>query len=241
MLTHYPQWNINWWNSKPFRGLVLMGVGAGAGEKTNWYTKKLYNKILSQNFLHSVRDERSKDFLQSIGLKAINTGCVTLWKLTPEFCKSIPQQKSDKVVFTLTATEKDETDQKLIDILINNYKEVYFWPQGYKDYDYLHLFNNIENIKILEASKDAYDEFLTNKETDYVGTRLHGGIYALRHKRRAIILAIDERARGIHDSNKIPCIEKTNLDELKTMINSVFETNVVLNKEAIDLWESQFN
>ena len=100
MLTHYPQWNINIFNCAPFSWLILVGVGAGAGDKTNWYTRKLYNKILNHNFYHSVRDERSREFVTGLGLKVINTGCVTMWMLTPDFCKTIPRKKSDKVVFT---------------------------------------------------------------------------------------------------------------------------------------------
>ena len=124
-----------------------------------------------------------------------------MWMLTPEFCKTIPTNKSQQVVFTLTKRgDRDERDQFLIDTLNENYHEVYFWPQGIEDYGYFHKFSNIENITVLQADKDAYDEFLTNNDTDYVGTRLHGGIYAMRHGRRAIIISIDERAREINTS-----------------------------------------
>ena len=242
MLTHYPQWNINWWNSKPLTGCVGVGVGAGAGDHSNWYTRKLYQRILSRDYYHSARDERTKCYIESLGLKAINTGCVTMWMLTPAFCKSILVQKSEKVVFTLTRHPAvNEKAQFIIDTLLNNYQEVYFWPQGMGDYEYFHHFNNIENIKILPASKNAYDEYLTsNNDTDYVGTRLHGGIYAMRHGRRAIIIAIDERAREIHKVNHLNCIDINEIDQLPDMINSEFETRVVMDFNAINRWKSQF-
>ena len=241
LLTHYPQWNINWFNCRPIEGCIGVGVGAGAGEKSNWYTRKMYQRVLSHDFYHSVRDERTKRYVESLGLKAINTGCVTMWKLTPEFCKSIPNQKSDKVVFTLTRRfVKDEKDQFLIDSLVENYAEVYFWPQGVWDYDYFKQFDHVDAIKVLPPSKDAYDQFLTQNETDYVGTRLHGGIYAMRHGRRTIIIAIDERAREIHKGNHLNCIEKDEIDKLPSLINSTFETNVVMDFDAIIKWKSQF-
>lgn len=241
LLTHYPQWNINWFNCRPIEGSIGVGVGAGAGDKTNWYTRKMYQRVLSHDFYHSVRDERTKRFVESLGLKAINTGCVTMWKLTPEFCKSIPDQKSNKVVFTLTRRlDKDEKDQFLIDSLVENYAEVYFWPQGVGDYDYFKQFDHVDAIKVLPPSKDAYDQFLTQNETDYVGTRLHGGIYAMRHGRRTIIIAIDERAREIHKGNHLNCIEKDEIDKLPSLINSTFETNVVMDFDAIIKWKSQF-
>lgn len=241
MLTHYPQWNINLFNCSPLAGSVLVGVGAGAGEKRSSYTRRLYRKVLSHDYYHSCRDERTKIYVeQELGLKAINTGCVTMWALTPDFCSLIPQKKSDRVVFTLTSGSYDERDQLLIDTLFSNYEEVFFWPQGIYDYNYLQKFNNIKNVKILPASKQAYDDFLKNNKTDYVGTRLHGGVYAMRHKRRSIIIAIDERAREIHKSNNLNCIEKENISQLSQIINSDIITDVRMNYQAITLWKSQF-
>lgn len=243
MFSHYPQWNINWFNCKPIQGSILVGVGVGAGdERSNWYTRHLYNRVLSHEYFHSVRDERSKRYIESeLGLKALNTGCVTMWMLTPEFCKTIPSKKSEKVVFTLTKRGGyDERDQFLINTLNNNYREVFFWPQGIDDYDYFIKFNHIENIKVLQATKEAYDTYLSTNETDYVGTRLHGGVYAMRHGRRAIIIAIDERAREINKSNHLNCLDINAINQLPDFINSEFETSVKMDYQAINLWKSQF-
>lgn len=240
LFTHYPQWNINLFNYRPLKGCILVGVGSGAGNKTNVYTSHIYKHLLSREYYHSVRDERSKHYVESLGLKAINTGCVTMWMLTPEFCKTIPATKARKVVFTLTKGAKDNRDQLLIDTLISNYEEVYFWPQGIDDYSYLHSFDKINSINILPATKAAYDGFLTDFDADYVGTRLHGGVYAMRHGRRAIIIAIDERTREINKSNNLNCIEKDNIHQLSDYINSEFATKIMMNFEAISLWKSQF-
>lgn len=241
LLTHYPQWNINWFNCKPLMGCIGVGVGAGSGDKSNWYTRKMYQRVLSHDYYHSVRDERTKAYLESLGLKAINTGCVTMWMLTPEFCKTIPASKSDKVVFTLTRRpQRDQRNQFLIDTLKDNYQEVFFWPQGISDYEYLHQFIHVDGIKILPASKKAYDEFLTDNVTDYVGTRLHGGVYAMRHGRRAIIIAIDERAREINASNHLNCIDINELSSLPDFVNSVIETRVMMDFDSINKWKEQF-
>lgn len=243
MLTHYPQWNINIFNCKPLYGSILVGVGAGAGEQRNAYTRKLYRKVLSHDYYHSCRDERTKLYVEDeLGLKAINTGCVTMWMLTPEFCKTIPSKKSDTVVFTLTQRGGyDERDQCLINILTDKYKHLYFWPQGMYDFDYFHRFSNTNGITILPASKQAYDEFLTNYDTDYVGTRLHGGVYAMRHGKRAIILAIDERAHEINRTNHLNCLDLNDLSELPDFINSEIQTKIAMDFNAINRWKSQFN
>lgn len=244
LLTHYPQWNINLFNYQPLKGCILVGVGAGVGAErgSNWYTRYIYKHLLNSEYYHSARDERSKKYMEYLGVKAINTGCVTMWMFTPEFCKKIPTKKADIVVFTLTSGygASMKKDQCMIDILLKNYKEVYFFPQCVGDFQYLHKFKNIERIKLLEASKIAYDEFLTNNDTDYVGTRLHGGIYAMRHARRAIIVAIDERTRAINAKNNLNCIERNNIKEIEDMVNSDIETNITMDFENIKHWKSQF-
>ncbi len=245
LLTHLPQWNINLFNYQPMKGCVLVGVGAGAGAegKIGWYTKYVYQHLLNRDLYHSARDERSKDYMERLGLKAINTGCVTMWMLTPEFCATIPSKKSDRVVFTLTASDtlhNKEKDQFILDTLLRNYPEVYFWPQGIHDYDYFHRLNNTKTVHILQASKQAYDDYLTNNDTDYVGTRLHGGIYAMRHRRRAIIIAIDERARAINAKNHLNCVDYNELDSLESFIDSSFTTNVKMNYNEINNWKKQF-
>lgn len=238
LLTHYPQWNINLFNYQPLKGLVMMGIGAGAGDKSNWYTRYIYKHMLSKEYFHSMRDERSKDYVESMGLNALNTGCVTMWMLTPDFCKQITTKKSETVIFTLTG--KDVRNQQLVDILKRYYKRIVFWPQGNLDLNALTILKNISGIEILPATKDAYDQFLTTTETDYVGTRLHGGVYAMRHKRRAIIIAIDERARGINENNNLNCIEFDQLEKLGDMINSNLETKIKMPFEEIEKWRAQF-
>lgn len=240
MRHHYPQWNVNIFNYKPYKGCIFVGVGVGEDEKTNRYTSNLYQKMLNHDYYHSVRDERSKRYIESIGFKAINTGCATMWMLTPEFCKKIPVQKAPNVVFTLNEYEKDPREQKFLDILKQHYEHLYFWPQGVNDYEYMHRYKGIEDITILPATKDAYDEILTRDDIEYVGTRLHAGIYAMRHAKRSIIIVIDERARDINESNHLNCIEKDKLAELGSMIESEFETKITMPFDEIKRWKAQF-
>ncbi len=243
LTTYYPQWNVNIFNYSPLKGCILVGAGAGAGAEkgSDWHTRYVYKHMLNNKYYHSVRDERSRKYMEYLGIKAINTGCVTMWMLTPEFCSQIPSDKSNEVVFTLTSQSvKDDRDQFLIDTLIKNYKDVYYWPQGLGDYEYLHKFKNITNIKILQPTKEEYDDFLAKHTTDYVGTRLHGGIYAMRHKRRSIIIIIDERARAINETNNLNCIEKDRIQDLPQLIKSKIKTQINMNIDAISKWKKQF-
>lgn len=240
--THYPQWNINKWNSKPLNGVITVGVGAGAGDYTNKYTTKLYRQILNHDYYHSVRDERSKEYVENVlGLKAINTGCVTMWMLTPDFCKTIPTKKSNTALITLTARgEVNVNEQKMIDIVQNNYSKVYCWIQGDRDLDYFNKFSNTENIELIPPTKDAYENILNTVDLDYIGTRLHGGVYAMRHRKRSIIIAIDERAKEINAGNNLNCLMIDEMDKLDDMINSEFETKIVMPFDEIARWKAQF-
>ncbi|KAA0763658.1 polysaccharide pyruvyl transferase family protein [Bacillus sp. SH5-2] len=241
MLTHFPQWNINMFNYGPLKGSILVGVGAGKGNKINAYTKMLYKKVLSHEYIHSVRDERTKKILEEMGLKALNTGCATMWSLTPEFCKEIPTEKSDSVIFTLTHHSKDLVkDQLLIDVLRRNYKDVYFWIQDASDFLYFESLSHTEDIKVVPPNIEAYEKVL-NTDIDYIGTRLHGGIFAMRHKKRTIIISIDERARGMSETYNLNLIERADFDNLEKMINSKIITDVKVNFEVVDQWLKQFS
>ena len=234
--------NVNLFNYRPYKNSILVGVGMNPNaKKVNWYTKLLYKKILSKDYIHSVRDERTKLFLESIGFKAINTGCATMWMLTKDFCKEIPTHKSNSVIFTLTDYCQDRiNDQKLIDILQKNYENIYFWIQGSHDYEYFKSFENIDNIKMINPNINSYDNILKTN-IDYVGTRLHAGIFAMQHKCRSIIIAVDNRALDIREKYNINCVLRTEIDKIDKIINTDFETHVQIDEEKINQWKGQFN
>ena len=179
MIRPNPAWNVFLPNVKLQRGVICIGAGIGANsENVNIYTKTLFRKILSKKYYHSVRDERTKLFLEQLGLKAINTGCPTLWGLTDDLCRNIPNNKSEDVVFTLTEYHSDiESDKLMINILLANYKNLYFWPQSIKDLTYLKQICPNVKIHVIPPNLMSYDRFLTNCNVDYVGNRLHGGIF----------------------------------------------------------------
>ena len=221
MRTHYPQWNVNIFNCKPLANSVCIGVGAGAGEHTDAYTTHLYRKILSHSYYHSVRDERSKRYVEDV--------------------LGLPAKKANNVVFTLTArTQVDPRDQMLIDTLKREYDHVSFWIQGDKDEAYFNMFSNTDGIEVIPPHKAAYEAVLMRNNIEYVGTRLHGGIYALRHKKRAIIISIDERAQSISADTGLITIEKDSLDGLPSLINKEFETKLNIPFDEIARWKAQF-
>lgn len=242
MFRRFTDWNVNIFNCYPYRESILVGCGlTGDINKINFYTRYLYKKILSKKFIHSVRDEKTKVFLEKLGLKAINTGCPTLWSLTREQCKRIPRDKSKKVVFTLTDYCQDrKKDQLLINVLKKHYEKVYFWIQGSRDLDYFNSLKNTEGVELISPNIESYEKVLNRGNIDYVGTRLHAGIFAMKHMVRSIILIVDNRARDMKETYNLVAIERDDINQLDTLINSSFETDVRINEKRIAEWKAQF-
>ncbi|WP_257210723.1 polysaccharide pyruvyl transferase family protein [Actinomyces ruminis] len=209
----------------------------------NRYTRALFRKVLAHDVVHSVRDDRTKRLLETIGLRAWNTGCPTLWALTPEHCARIPRSKSPAVVFTLTSYQPDRTnDAAMVGILREHYRRICFWPQGVDDLAYLRSLSDMSGIEIVPPNVDAYSAVLETG-VDYVGNRLHGGIFALQHGCRAIIVSIDYRAREMGKDYSLTLVERPDIAaELPGMIEDSWETRLDgLDFALIDRWKAQFN
>jgi polysaccharide pyruvyl transferase WcaK-like protein len=244
MLRLKPNWNVNIFNCKCYVNSILCGVGSGGINNNNLpdiYTKELYKRILSNVYIHSVRDEKTKEYLKGIGLDAINTGCPTLWNLTSSFCSEIPIKKSSQVVFTLTSYKQNKCiDQSFIDILCKNYSKLYFWPQDINDNKYYMQLKKSKQIITISPNIKSISYVLSKNDIDYVGTRLHAGILAMQHKRRAIILIVDNRANDISETYSINTIPREDVGLLEEYINSKIVTNIGINEELIHTWKKQF-
>lgn len=238
------QWDVDILDALRMKPLVLMGCGWGSYQKkSNLYTKKLLNILLSKEHLHSVRDSYTLKMLEDAGIKnVINTSCPTMWALTSDSMQKVPIQKSNSVVFTLTDYRKDyENDNFLIDFLRNNYDSVSYWVQGSDDLKYLHSLGDFKDIKIIPPNLESYDAFLSDNSCDFVGTRLHAGIRALQNKRRTLIIGVDNRAEEKKKDFNLPVINRGNLKtELERIVLNDFKTELRIDESSILSWKSQF-
>ena len=221
-----------------------MGVGWWQYQKdSNFYTRYLLKSVLSQDVLHSVRDSYAEAMLRKAGFNnVVNTSCATMWHLNEEHCNSIPKEKAEVVVSTLTDYNKDRiNDYALIELLSKLYRKVYIWPQGSGDIEYINELVLDKFAEVLPPKLEAYNAVLENEESiDFVGTRLHAGVRALQNKRRTIILGIDNRAFEKAKDFNIKVCPRDDLEKLKRIIDSNFSTQISLPLENIALWKSQF-
>lgn len=242
-------WRINGKDVKALAGKVLLcGTGWRKYQnKISFRQKRFYQKILNPDCLHSVRDSHSVAMLESIGIRnVVNTTCPTAWSLTEKHCLKIPAEKSEQVIFTLTRHKPDPADAAWVSSLLENYKEVFFWSQQVGDDDYLNQLvqsSSMKNkIRIIPPSLAAYDRFLAGNDSqvDFVGTRLHGGIRAMQHGHRSIIISVDNRATEIAKDINLPVVERQDIEGISQMINTEFKTQIHLPDDEIKRWKSQF-
>ena len=241
------QWNIGLLAGRALKPVVLLGVGwrGHASRKTTFFTKFFLRSLLSREYLHSVRDSYSEGRLREIGVaNVLNTACPTMWGLTPDHCAEIPAEQGEDVVTTLTDySPEPNKDRQLLDMLKRLYRRVYFWRQGAGDCEYLASFTRPGEVEILPSTLQAFNELLADRSLslDYVGTRLHGGIRALQHKRRAWIIGVDHRARDKAVDFRLPVMNRyTPLAEMERGIRSPAACEIQIPLENIRRWREQF-
>ena len=241
-LLSYRQWKIGIFDIPFFGETVLMGVGWWQYQTNpDLYTKFVYRNLLSKNILHSVRDQYALTQLKHAGIdNVVNTGCPTMWNLTQAHCQRIPENKSENVIFTLTDYRPERArDQELINDLERNYRNVYFWPQGIADLEYLSSLTT-NKVVVLSPSLSSLDNLMadTSITLDYVGTRLHAGIRALQHFRRSLIIAVDNRAAEISKDTGLPIFNPAIDGSISKKIGQNFETRINLPWNSIDSWRN---
>jgi polysaccharide pyruvyl transferase WcaK-like protein len=238
------QWKLSPLQSFIISRAILLGVGWMSDETSS--SKLLYKlflkNLLSSRSIHSVRDNHTKRKLESLGIKkVINTSCPTMWPFAEIDSKShIPSSKSQNVLFTLTDYRKSQAlDIQLFELLKENYEKTFFWPQGSRDLSYIKKIG--ADVHIIGTNIQDFENFVcSDLKFDYVGTRLHAGIYCLLHRRRSLIIEVDNRAREIAKDTGLPTCSRSDFEAIRAWINSSCATRIQMDEAAIKEWRSQF-
>lgn len=232
-------WRLRWRDSMFLCNAICFGVTWGGERPTPSLSERmLLRRVLDGGQIHSVRDRYTQRLLEKIGVASVSTSCPTMWKLTPEHCASIPHTKAERVVFTLTAYRCDPSaDREMISILKRRYRSVYFFPQMHGDYEYFKELN-VNGVELIGQNLSAYDQFLRNKETDYVGSRLHGGIRALQFKKRTLVVSIDHRSAEISSDTGLPILKRAEMNKLDSWIHGSCCTEIKLPTQCIANWKA---
>ena len=238
-LVHLRQWAVPALSLPWYGPLVLVGVGSQQyNQKINWITRMVYKFLFRKDIIHSVRDSYTERALKEIGISNVmNTACPTMWGLTEDHCRHIPAAKAKYCICTLTDYKENASrDNLFLKILNNSYEKVYFWAQGNGDEKYFRSLMESKDIEELSPTLDAYNKYLDENDTDYVGTRLHGGMRALQKMRRTIIIGVDNRAAELHKDFGL----QEDIVQLENIIASEFSTKIKLPNENIKVFLDQF-
>lgn len=237
-------WQISIKDTWFVRDTILLGCGWWQYQKSiDPYSKLLWRRVMSKQYIHSVRDEYTREKLSQMGItNVVNTGCPTMWELSSQHCETIPETRAQNVVTTLTDyNENMEADSTMINILSQNYKYVYVWPQGYNDSIYFKTLNSPKNVMLIGASLKEYDALLKKMDVEYIGTRLHGGIRALQHGRRTLIIGVDNRAIEKKRDFNLNVMQRSELVTLPEYIYSDYKTKIKIDTASIELFKNQFH
>jgi len=232
------------------RNNILLGVGWGHGypNKPGRRMAMFYQRILSKRWLHSVRDEFSRQNLASIGIKnVINTGCPTTWTLNG-FPTARTRLDELDCLFTLTDYAKDmKWDNDLIDLLATSAPgRLLFFPQGVGDLEYIQMLASYERhkarIEILERSYESLRRTLsTEKNCFYIGTRLHCGVASLQHGWSALIVSVDNRAEEMGRDCHLPVVGRQELEKAKLWMTGKLDFGFIkIPLDRIEEWKGQF-
>lgn len=232
-----------------YKDVCLLGVGLsdiGIEGATPRYTRMLYKALLGTSCLHSVRDEKARRFLVDLGYEnVLNTACPTMWGLSEELQRSIPRDKADTVVTSVTDYCFDaERDAEMLRVLRESYDRVIIWVQGSHDLDWcLERIVDTSEFELVGPDVSELDRVLVSGEVDYVGTRLHAGIRALNRRVRSLIVTVDNRARQIGADTNLPVIEREDAAAggLASWVERPYECDIRLPERAIARWKAQFS
>lgn len=249
----YNQWKLSnelrYYFAPKVENVILLGVGWWQYQNDPTLTTKyFYKHVLNKNILHSVRDSYTVRKLAQIGItNVLNTSCPTTWGLDG-LDVNRKNLNCKNCLFTITDYNQNSmADTKWIQIILNYYSgDIYFFPQGSRDEEYLNslkiFHTNKSRIKILEHSIEALSDCLKMADINYIGTRLHTGTLCLQHGIDSVIIAIDNRAAEIAKDIRLPVVERFQAEVLVKWLEGVdiFEP-VELPIEQIEKWKNQFN
>lgn len=236
-IPRYLQWKIDPDSFAILKGRTsLLGVGWWQYQDINRLSSTVWRRLLSGG-AHSVRDEYTRSKLASIGVEATNTACPTMWELPDVLGFSAT---STSVVTTITDYHADPgRDKGMLESLKDIYSDVYVWPQGSRDREYLRRLGG--EFRLLDPSLDALNRALDRKGTDYFGTRLHAGIRAMQLGKRTTIVAVDNRAREIRKDTGLPVVEPPITQKVVLDSANVGRVTLRLPRVQIEQWKASAN
>lgn len=202
----YKQWPLTPREITAYAGKVVF-LGVGWWQYQNDVPTRvgeLINRLRHPGLPVGARDGYTSRLLDTIGVPAVNTNCPTMWDLE----SPLPRLgRSHRVLFTVTDySPAPRLDRGIVRLLRRRYDEVQVWPQGDGDEAYLRRLRLPRDVRVAGRGLDALSTAL--QASDYVGTRLHAGIFAAANGRPSLVVAVDNRAIEIGRDTSFPVVPR---------------------------------
>ncbi|AWG01414.1 polysaccharide pyruvyl transferase family protein [Clavibacter michiganensis subsp. insidiosus] len=234
----YRQWKLDPIVARSLKHkVVLLGVGWWQyQDEPNRYTTHMLWEVLSPDLVHSVRDEYTKVRLERMGFQVVNTACPTMWGLDRH--NGVASARPAQAILTLTDYNRDVAeDEWLIALAAEHYARVVIWPQSIRDAAYARTLTG--DFTIAEPTLAAYDALLAVGDSDYIGTRLHGGVRALETGAWGVIVAVDNRALEISRDTGLPVHARGEREAIRATVERRAPLDVRLPYDEIHAWKAQ--
>ncbi len=248
----YNQWNFTTqpsdYDLPRFRDAILLGIGwwQYQGPATP-FTSDFYQRVLSPDRLHSVRDRYTAEKLLEAGIaNVVTTACPSMWHLDGVRSDRTVGWTEDCLVMLTDYYTNPPDDENFIRLVLDHFRgTIFFFPQGTGDVAYLRSLPSFQEhahrFEMLEHSLESVARLLSSRPVTYVGTRLHGGIVALTHRVPCLILGVDNRATEMARTFHLPVVARNDtLDIQRWLRGEALFQSIVVPKPDILRWGEQF-
>lgn len=221
--------------------VVLCGVGWWQYQSAPCaYSRMLLKRLLSREAVHSVRDSYTQRMIESLGFRAVNTGCPTMWSLATV---EGPFSRHSTVITTITDYNRDpERDRRMLQLLRGAYSKVLLVGMAREDLEYFDQDLRVSGVDVAGWGVDTLNRAL-DSEVDYFGTRLHAGVRAMQKSRTAGVLAIDNRATEIASDTGLCVLTKSELandDCIDKLMDRAALMRLRIDTDSIAAWKTSF-
>ncbi len=229
-------------------GSAVLGLPGEHGFTPPRRQAQLLRLFFGGPWLHGVRDAFTAELLEKAGVSNfVVTGTPSLWDVSPELGREIPEAKGERALFAADENYRDpKNDLVTLRRLGEAYGEVALWPRDASvPVDYakrLIAAAKLEGTaRVLEPGPASLDAYLAREGVDYVGPNLEAGIRALKAKRRTLILTADDRSIGVAALCSLPSMHRYEVaDVLRAWIRGTHATQLSLPTGAVERWKAQF-
>jgi hypothetical protein len=250
-LLTYNQWNFakdpSNYERPRFKDAILFGIGWWQYQDApTSFTADFYRRILHPEQLHSVRDGYTAARLKDIGFSnVVNTGCPSMWGLDGIVADRTVRWTEDCVLMLTDYYTHPAEDERILSLALEHFKNIFFFPQGTGDIAYLNTLPSFQahsrRFEMLDHSLEALEQFLDQERVTYFGTRLHGGITALKHGAPSLILGVDNRSLEKARDFNLPVIPRRDPESIEKWLRGELRfPKISVPHEDIARWCEQF-